>query len=175
MKSTGEVMGIAPTFGEAFYKAQLGAGNALKLSGKVFISVRDNDKRLLILLAQSIADLGYEIVSTRGTGEVLERNGIPAKALNKVKDGGDNVLTRLKEIAFVINTPNRRGGGSDEAKIRSACAVNATPYFTTLSSAAALVSALRQQTRAPFQVRSIQELLPDRGVWRPLGTVKAGG
>ena len=77
------------------------------------------------------------------------------------------MLTRLKDIAFVINTPNRRGGGTDEAKIRSACAVSATPYFTTLSSAAALVNALRQQRRADYDVRAIQDLLPDRGVWRP--------
>jgi len=167
MRSTGEVMGIAPSFGEAFYKAQLGAGNALKQDGKVFISVRDNDKRLVILLAQAISDLGFEILTTRGTGTVLERNGIPCRVLNKVKDGGDTVLSQLKQISFVINTPQRRGGGSDEAKIRSACAVSATPYFTTLSSAAALVSAFKQQKRAAYQVRSIQELLPDRGVWRP--------
>ncbi|MBA3684567.1 MAG: carbamoyl-phosphate synthase large subunit [Planctomycetes bacterium] len=169
MKSTGEVMGIAPTFAEAFYKAQLAAGNALRLDGKVFISVRDNDKRLAILLAQAIADLGYEVLSTRGTGDVLARNGIPVTILNKVKDGGDTVLTQLKQVAFVINTPNRRGGGTDESKIRSACAVSATPYFTTLSSAAALINALRQQKRQDYQVRAIQELLPDRGVWKPAG------
>jgi len=167
MKSTGEVMGIAPTFGEAFYKAQLGAGNAVKLTGQVFISVRDNDKRLVILLAQAIADLGFEILTTHGTGQVLERSGIPARVLNKVKDGGDTVLNHLREVAFVINTPNRRGGQSDEGRIRSACAVAATPYFTTLSSAAALVSALKQQKRCDYTVRPLQDLLPDRGVWRP--------
>jgi len=83
------------------------------------------------------------------------------------------VLTQLKQIAFVINTPQHRGGGSDEARIRSACAVNSTPYFTTLSSAAALVSAFKQQKRAAYQVRPIQELLPDRGVWRPVREAKA--
>jgi carbamoyl-phosphate synthase large subunit len=167
MRSTGEVMGIAPTFGEAFYKAQLGAGNALRLDGQVFISVRDNDKRLVILLAQAISDLGYEILTTRGTGVVLERNGIPIRVLNKVKDGGETVLSHLKQIAFVINTPNRRGGGSDEGRIRSACAIGGTPYFTTLSSAAALVSSLKQQHRAEYQVRPLQEFLAERGVWKP--------
>nr|MBA3847509.1 carbamoyl-phosphate synthase large subunit [Planctomycetota bacterium] len=173
MRSTGEVMGIAPTFGEAFFKAQLGAGNALKLQGKVFISVRDNDKRLMIPLAQMISDMGYEILTTRGTGIVFERNGVKARVLHKVKDGGDTVLTHLKSIAFVINTPQKRGGGSDESRIRSACAVSNTPYFTTLSSAAALISALKQQKHTDYQVRPLQEILPDRGVWRPLKAASA--
>jgi carbamoyl-phosphate synthase large subunit len=174
MRSTGEVMGIAPTFGEAFYKAQLGAGSPVPLSGKVFISVRDNDKRLMIPLAQELTDLGYHIMSTRGTGKIFERNGIPVQILNKVKDGGDTVLTHLKELAFVINTPNNRGGRSDEGKIRSACAVSGKPYFTTLSSVAALVSALREVTKQEYQVRSIQDLLPNRGVWRPAKGANTG-
>ncbi len=173
MKSTGEVMGIAPTFGEAFFKSQLGAGQALKLAGKVFISVRDNDKRLMIPLAQQIADLGYQIYSTRGTGQVLERNGLKVELLSKVQDGGDNVIKHLKELAFVINTPNAKGGRSDEGKIRSACAVANIPYFTTLNSVGALVSSLRQVKRDGYQVRSLQELLPGRGVWRAVGAAKA--
>ena len=174
MKSTGEVMGIAPTFGEAYFKAQLGANQPIKLSGMVFISVRDNDKRLAIALAQQIHDLGFDLCSTRGTASVLERNGIPVRVLNKVKDGGDTVLGHLRELAFLINTPNNRGGRSDEGKIRSACAVSNTPYFTTLNSAAALVSSLRQVKRQDYAVRSIQEMLPDRGVWRPAaGVAKA--
>jgi len=174
MKSTGEVMGIAPTFGEAYYKAQLGTGSrAIPLSGKVFISVRDNDKRMMVALAYELSDLGYTIFSTRGTGRILERNGVSVTILNKVKDGGDTVLAHLKQLAFVINTPNSRGGRSDEGKIRSACAVSGTPYFTTLSSAAALVQSLRQLKKADYQVRSLQELLPHGGIWRPLAAAKA--
>jgi carbamoyl-phosphate synthase large subunit len=172
MRSTGEVMGIALTYGEAYYKSQLGAGSNVALAGKVFISVRDNDKRLIIPLAQHIADLGYEIYTTGGTGRILERGGVPVVYLNKVKDGGDTVLTHLKELAFVINTPNNRHGKTDESRIRSACAVSNTPYFTTLSSAAALVGALRQLKRADYTVNSLQELLPHRGVWR--ATAAAG-
>jgi len=86
--------------------------------------------------------------------------------LNKVKVGGDTVLGHLKELAFVINTPAARGGKSDEGRIRSACAVSNTPYFTTLSSAAALVAALRQLKRQDYAVRPLQDLLPNRGVWR---------
>jgi carbamoyl-phosphate synthase large subunit len=167
MRSTGEVMGIAPTFGEAYYKAQLGAGSNVPLAGKVFISVRDNDKRLILALAAHIHDLGYEVYSTDGTARILERGGVPAQILNKVKDGGDTVLGHLKELAFVINTPANRGGKSDEGRIRSACAVSNTPYFTTLSSAAALVAALRQLKRQDYTVRPLQDLLPNRGVWKP--------
>jgi len=173
MRSTGEVMGIAPTFGEAFYKAQLGAGNALKPTGKVFISVRDHDKRAVIPLAQGISALGYDIFTTRGTGQVLSRNGIPCTILGKVRDGGDHVLKHLKQMAFVITTPILRGGGSDESKIRSACAVSATPYFTTLNGATALVTALKQQAQKPYQVRPIQDILPDQGRWSPLLKSKA--
>ncbi len=165
MKSTGEVMGHAPGFGEAYYKAQLGAGTNVPMSGRVFISVRDNDKRALLPLAQQIADLGYQICSTRGTARVMETAGIPVKVLNKVKDGGDTVLGHLRELAFVVNTPNNRGGRSDEGKIRSACAVSNTAYFTTLSSVAAMVSALRALKQADYQVRPLQDVLPDRGLW----------
>ena len=167
MRSTGEVMGVAKTFGEAYYKSQLGAGSNVALAGKVFVSVRDNDKRLIIPLAQLIVDLGYQIYTTGGTGKIMERHGVPVTYLNKVRVGGDTVLAHLKELAFVINTPNNRGGKTDESKIRSACAVANTPYFTTLSSAAALVGALRQLKRADYTVLSLQELLPNAGVWRP--------
>jgi carbamoyl-phosphate synthase large subunit len=166
MKSTGEVMGIAPTFGEAYYKAQLGAGTNVPLSGKVFISVRDHDKRQVIPLAQQIHDLGYEIYSTGGTARGLVRNGVPVKVLNKVKTGGDTVLGHLKELAFVVNTPNAKGGRSDESKIRSSCAVAQVPYFTTLDSVSSLITALRHVKKHDYHVRSLQELLPERGVWR---------
>ena len=167
MRSTGEVMGVAKTFGEAYYKSQLGAGSNVALAGKVFVSVRDNDKRLIIPLAQLIVDLGYQIYTTGGTGKIMERHGVPVTYLNKVRVGGDTVLDHLKELAFVINTPNNRGGKTDESKIRSACAVANTPYFTTLSSAAALVGALRQLKRADYTVLPLQELLPNNGIWRP--------
>jgi carbamoyl-phosphate synthase large subunit len=167
MKSTGEVMGVAPTFGEAYYKAELGAGTNVPLSGQVFISVRDADKRIAMTLAQQLHDMGYEILSTRGTAKSLMRGGVPVTVLNKVKDGGDTVLTRLKQIAFVINTPSNKGAKHDEAKIRSACAVMGKPNFTTLSSAAALVGALRQLKRQDYSVNPLQEILPGRGVWRP--------
>jgi carbamoyl-phosphate synthase large subunit len=171
MRSTGEVMGIAPTFGEAFFKAQLGAGSKLKTSGLVFISVRDNDKRLLIPIAAELEALGYALAATNGTGQVLQRNGIACRILNKVQQGGDTVLEHLKQLAFVINTPNHKGARSDEGRIRSACAMAGVPCFTTLASAGVLIGAIRQQQRQDFQVRPLQELLPDRGAWRPKAAV----
>jgi len=169
MRSTGEVMGIAPTFSEAFFKAQLGSGNNVPPSGKVFISVRDNDKRQVIAIAADLAELGYELLSTRGTAQVLNRNGIACKILNKVQDGGETVLDHFDDLAFIINTPNNRGARSDEGRIRSACAVTGTPCFTTLSSVMVLTPALRNQSRSPYQVRCLQSLLPNAGVWKPKG------
>ncbi len=162
MRSTGEVMGIAPDFGEAFYKAQIGAGNTLQATDKkeVFISVRDNDKRSLIPLAREIADLGYTVLSTHGTAHVLNKNGIPARGMNKIQDGGETLLDHLSNLLFVINTPNHKGARFDEARIRSACAVNGTPCFTTLAAASALVGSLRAEHNQTYSVRSLQELLP---------------
>ena len=162
MRSTGEVMGVAPDFGEAFYKAQIGAGNSINDQAKkeVFISVRDNDKRSLIPLAREIADLGFDVLSTHGTARVLNKNGIPARGINKIQDGGENLLDHLGSLNFVINTPNHKGARFDEAQIRSACAVNGTPCFTTLAAASALVGALRKEQTETYSVRSLQELLP---------------
>lgn len=177
MRSTGEVMGIAPSFCEAFFKATMGAGNVLPPNGKVFISVRDNDKRSLIPLAWEIADLGYEIFSTRGTGRVLERNGIAVTTLAKVQDarvsGAPSLLDYLDEVAFVINTPNHRGARSDEGKIRSSCAVRGVPCFTTLAGASALIGALRERRNHTWDVRPLQEILKDGGVWRRPSTAVA--
>ena len=169
MRSTGEVMGVAPSFYEAFLKAELGAGNRLPESGKVFISVRDNDKRSMIPLAWTIAGLGYEICSTRGTGRVLERNGIDVTILNKVQDDPESdkgtVLDYLDEVAFVINTPNHRGALTDEGKIRSSCAVRGVPCYTTLAAASALVGALRERADHTWDVRPLQAILDNGGAW----------
>jgi len=117
-----------------------------------------------------LEDMGYEILSTRGTAKSLQRGGVAVTVLNKVKDGGDTVLSRLKQIAFVVNTPSNKGAKHDEAKIRSACAVAGKPYFTTLSSATALIGALRQLKKQDYGVAPLQEILPARGVWRAAST-----
>ncbi len=160
MRSTGEVMGAAPTFGEAFYKSQLAAGNNLKKDGKVFISVRDNDKRNIIPLAREIDDLGLKIISTPGTGLILERNDINVTIIDKIQHSDDNILNHLDELMMVINTPSHRGAQYDESKIRSACAVRGIPYFTTHAAAAALVGGIRQEQKNTYSVRPLQEFLP---------------
>jgi carbamoyl-phosphate synthase large subunit len=167
MRSTGEVMGHAPSFGEAFYKAELGAGNDLRGRTAVFISVRDNDKRSVIPLAREIIDLGYRIISTNGTGQMLIRNDIPVDCIDKIQAGGDNILDHLDELAFVINTPNHRGGRHDESKIRSACAVKGIPHFTTLASAHALLGGLRKEAQQTYAVRPLQSILPPHGLIIP--------
>ena len=164
MRSTGEVMGIAPSFGEAYFKAQLGAGNNLRKKGKVFISVRDNDKRNMIPLAREIHSLGYEIITTRGTGAALHNNGIPVTQIDKLQNGDDNVLNHLDELAFVLNTPNNRGARTDEGKIRSACAVRGVPCFTTLATASALVGGLVAEAHQTYEVRPLQDKISCRNM-----------
>ena len=127
----------------------------------MFISVRDNDKRAVIPLAWEIHDLGYQVCSTRGTGSMLQANGIPAEIFGKVQDQSESVLDHLEDLAFVINTPNNRGARTDEGRIRSACAVRGLPCFTTLAAATALVGGLRQQAQQDYAVRSLQELLSE--------------
>ena len=167
MRSTGEVMGIAPSFGEAFYKSQMGAGSTIPFDGKVFISVRDNDKRLIISLAAELADMGYQLLGTGGTAEILNRNGITCEQLSKIQDGGNTVLEHLDQLAFVINTPNNRGARTDEGRIRSACAMRGIPCITTLASAGCLMISLRKARHEGYQVRSLQSMLPGGGVWAP--------
>ena len=122
MRSTGEVMGIDADFGVAFAKAMAAASNPLPTSGKVFVSVKDDDKRGVIFIAKKLADLGFEIVATRGTYNVLKRNGVlPVSLINKIAEGRPNVLDLLKnrEIALVINTPAGKDPRADDAKIRA--------------------------------------------------------
>ncbi|MEJ2699112.1 MAG: carbamoyl phosphate synthase large subunit, partial [Desulfuromonadales bacterium] len=106
MKSTGEVMGIDLEFGKAFAKAQLGAGVRLPLSGKVFISIKDADKKYVIEPARKLVEAGFELVATRGTAAFLAEKGIPAKPVNKVKEGRPHCVDAIKshEIAMVFNT-----------------------------------------------------------------------
>ena len=138
MRSTGEVMGVGRTFGEALFKSQLGAGNMLPPAGAtVFISVRDEDKPRAIVVAAELADAGYKLVATRGTGAALAKAGIDCKVVNKVSDGRPNVLDKIKnhEIQLVITTSNEsRGEISDARAIRMAALANRVTYFTLRAS-----------------------------------------
>ena len=160
MRSTGEVMGVGRTFGEALFKSQLGAGNMLPPAGAtVFISVRDEDKPRAIVVAAELADAGYKLVATRGTGAALAKDGIDCKVVNKVSDGRPNVLDKIKnhEIQLVITTSNEsRGEISDARAIRMAALANRVTYFTTIAGGRAAVEGIKHLEDA--QVYSLQEM-----------------
>ncbi len=160
MRSTGEVMGVGRTFGEALFKSQLGAGNMLPPAGAtVFISVRDEDKPRAIVVAAELADAGYKLVATRGTGAALAKAGIDCKVVNKVSDGRPNVLDKIKnhEIQLVITTSNEsRGEISDARAIRMAALANRVTYFTTIAGGRAAVEGIKHLEDA--QVYSLQEM-----------------
>jgi carbamoyl-phosphate synthase large subunit len=160
MKSTGEVMGAAETFGLAFAKAQLAAGQKIPLAGRVFISVNDHDKPNAVKLARDLAALGFKIVATRGTAATLKAQGIAIEKVYKVKEGRPNVVDLIKSgsLDLLINTPLGRASKFDERAIRRAAVHHGLTCITTLSAAAAVVNGIRAQSEHGIQVASLQEL-----------------
>jgi carbamoyl-phosphate synthase large subunit len=159
MKSTGEVMGVSDSFGSAFAKAQLSAGVKLPRNGVVFVSVNDGDKAGLVPIVFDFADLGFQVIATRGTREYLQSRGIAANLVFKVGEGRPNVVDFIKssKIDIVINTPLGRQSHYDEKAIRRASTQHSVPCVTTLSGAAAAVNAIRALQREKLTVRSLQE------------------
>ncbi len=158
MKSTGEVMGIDSDFGMAFAKSQIGAGVKMPLQGKVFISVMNKDKRNIVFIAKKMADLGFEIVATKGTAKVLINNGLPVQTVFKVGEGRPDIVDQIKngEIQLVINTPGGKKPKADEVAIRSQSVAHNIPCVTTLSGAEAVVNAIEFLKRG-MSVKSVQE------------------
>jgi carbamoyl-phosphate synthase large subunit len=144
MKSTGEVMGVGETFGMAFAKAQLGAGVELPTSGKVFISVRDRDRDAAIKLGQELADKGFELVATKGTGRALQEAGITCKLINKVYEGRPHIVDMIKndEISLIINTTEGKKAIADSYTIRASALQGKVSYTTTIAGAQATCRAL---------------------------------
>jgi carbamoyl-phosphate synthase large subunit len=167
MRSTGEVMGIDAGFGIAYAKSQAGAQNGLPTSGKVFVSVANRDKRHMIFPVKRLADLGFEILATRGTAEVLRRNGVTASVVRKHSDGSGpdgepTVVGRILEgdIDLVVNTPHGGGGGAprlDGYEIRTAAVVTGIPCITTVQGLAAAVQGTEALIAGNIGVRSLQE------------------
>ena len=168
MKSTGEVMGIDRAFGTAFAKAQIGAGMILPRSGKVFVSVRDEDKDGALAAAEGLMRCGFSFVATRGTAAFLTARGVPCDTVRKVNEGRPHVadLIRNGEIALVINTPLGAQSKADSYYIRRASLVYNVPYFTTLAAARAVSLAIAALTADDLSVRSLQEY---HGTARPTG------
>jgi carbamoyl-phosphate synthase large subunit len=173
MRSTGEVMGIAMTTAEAFGKSLMASGSNLPVSGRVFISVQDDDKLPACLVARRLRNLGFEIVATRGTAQLIERSRVPVQVINKVVEGTPHVVDAIGrgEIQLVINTTQGTQAIRDSYAIRRTALIAGVPYFTTLSAALALVDALEaraQMGTLPPRVRSLQEWHAQRV--RPEGT-----
>ena len=158
MKSTGEVMGVGRTFGEAFSKALLAAGDELPARGTVLVSVRDGDKRATVGVSRDLEALGYGIAATRGTANALEAAGVRCRTVNKVLEGRPHIVDMLKngEIDMIVNTTEGRRAIADSYAIRRTALQYRVPYFTTIAGARALVEAIRAP-EAPA-VRAMQEI-----------------
>jgi carbamoyl-phosphate synthase large subunit len=159
MRSTGEVMGIADTFGSAFAKAQLAADNALPSSGTIMITVNNSDKPRVTPLARRFHELGFALVATEGTARHLQMEGIPATRIYKVHEGRPHALDLIVngEVQLLINTPEGKHAQRDDYTIRQAAIAHHVPYTTTLSAASAACDALLATRTREATVRSLQE------------------
>jgi carbamoyl-phosphate synthase large subunit len=161
MHSTGEVMGIGDTFGEAYGKAMQGAGLSLPSAGKAFLSVKDADKGAAVLLARKLSRLGFSIVATLGTSARLLEVGMNVETVFKVNEGRPNIVDHIKsgEISLVINTPLGRASHYDEQAIRRAALQYGVPCVTTMTGAQALVEAISSyKAESTPDVHSLQDL-----------------
>ncbi len=163
MKSTGEVMGIDKTFGIAFYKSQAAAGQNLPLKGKIFISVKNSDKRNVVFIAKKLCDLGFEIIATKGTYKALHSNNINAVLVGKISQGDKSILEliRKNEIKLIINTPSGEKGQFDMRPIRSFAVMQGIPCITTMHGAQAAVNGIEELKRKGFDVRAVQDYVRD--------------
>jgi carbamoyl-phosphate synthase large subunit len=164
MKSTGEVMGVADNFGEAFAKAQVAAGQKLPTQGTVFISVTDHDKAQVGDLARKFVDMGFKLVATAGTADVLENAGMSVERVYKVKEGRPNVVDLIKgeRIQLIVNTPTGLEPWFDEKAIRRAAVTARIPTITTLSAARAAAEGIAALQRGEIKVQALQYLHAER-------------
>ena len=162
MRSTGEVMGIDDHFPMAFAKSQLAANSPLPTGGRVFISVADRDKGEIVPIARALAEMGYKLVSTRGTAGVLKAAGVPVEEVPKISEGRPNLVDYMMndQIALVINTPSGRGARTDEGKIRSTAVIHGVTCITTLSAAQAAVDACKALKQHEYTVSALQDRYP---------------
>ncbi|MBI3029456.1 MAG: carbamoyl-phosphate synthase large subunit, partial [Candidatus Rokubacteria bacterium] len=160
MKSTGEVMGIDRDFRKAYVKSQLSAGSPLPTSGKVFLSVKNRDKRAVVQIAKRLAEMGFTLVATQGTAKVLTRHGMSVEVINKVAEGWrPNIVDLMKrgEIALVFNTPEDGRARKDSYLIRRTAVTQNIPYYTTVDGAQAAIGGIESLLKSELQVQSLQE------------------
>ena len=163
MKSTGEVMGVGASFGEAFVKSQLAAGVKLPRGGRAFISVRDGDKLAAVSVARELAQLGFAVLATRGTARVIEAHGVAVTAVNKVAEGRPHVVDMIKngEVDFIVNTvEDSRTAVSDSRSIRITALAQRVTYFTTISGARAACTGMRAlEALEPYRLQDLHARL----------------
>jgi len=159
MRSTGEVLGIADNFGEAFFKAQEAANSKLPLGGTVFLSVSDKDKGDLVQLAQGFVACGFAIVATEGCANMIAQAGIAVEKIGKLHEGGHSIVDEIdaNKIALVINTPSGKMGAQDDSYIRKAAIKGKVPYMTTMAAAKATVEGIKAAQSKNFDVKSLQK------------------
>jgi carbamoyl-phosphate synthase large subunit len=159
MKSTGEVMGGADTFGAAFAKAQLSVGQRLPDAGRAFISVNNTDKTTVLPIARDLSELGFELVATRGTAAYLRAHGLDVEVVYKVNEGRPNVADQIVngQIALIVNTPLGRESFFDDRTVRRAAMLQSVPCITTLTGASAAVAAIRALRLEALDVRALQD------------------
>jgi len=164
MRSTGEVMGVADNFGEAFAKAQLSAGQILPMKGTVFISVNERDKQDVVALARTFVERGFHIVATHGTADVLAEAGLQAERVYKVKEGRPNVVDLIKgdRIQLIVNTPAGQDPYFDEKAIRRAAVLARIPTITTLAAARAAIEGIEAIQHGELTVYALQTLHAER-------------
>lgn len=159
MKSTGEVMGIDYSFGLAFFKAQLSAENLLPLAGKVFMSIRNEDKEKMVEVARKMQKVGLELMGTRGTSNYMSEHGIEMETIKKVHDGSPNVIDMLRrnEVSLIINTPTSKQARKDGYQIRRAAVDFRVPYITTVQAAVAAAEAMDAMKNGDIIIKSVND------------------
>jgi carbamoyl-phosphate synthase large subunit len=163
MKSTGEVMGVGRSFGEAFVKSQLAAGVKLPKAGKAFISVRNSDKNAAVQVGRELLELGFGLIATRGTAQVLNDNGIRAAAVNKVGEGRPHILDMIKngEVSLIVNTVDeKRSAVQDSWSIRNGALQGRVTYYTTIAGARAACTGMRHiHGLVPYSLQALHKEL----------------
>ena len=159
MRSTGEVLGMAADFGEAFGKSQEATQTRLPVSGKVLISVNDRDKEEMLDVAKGFHECGFEIIATKGSADFINSHGIPAKAVAKLGEGRPNVLDVITngEVTMVINTPTDKKGATDDSYIRKGVIKGRIPYMTTMAAAKASIAGIKSLQKGDAGVKSLQQ------------------
>ncbi len=159
MRSTGEVLGMASDFGEAFFKAEEATQTSLPLDGTVLISVNDRDKSELVEVAKGFADCGFNILATGGTYDMIVGAGIAATKIFKLQQGRPNVLDAItnREVSIVINTPDDKKGAMDDSYIRKGVIKAGIPYVTTMAAAKASIAGIKARKKGPGEVKSLQQ------------------